>query len=109
MKVSFVSIAALGLVVGLLGSAAQAAMESNARDAGAQSRPIARAFELAKDQHRRLSSGLEQIEAHPVVFQHAFVQQFDHLLHEFLRVPRGLSESADFFAGFLNLVGNHHA
>jgi hypothetical protein len=47
MKVSFVSIAALGLVVGLLGSAAQAAMESNARDAGAQSRPIARAFELA--------------------------------------------------------------
>jgi hypothetical protein len=47
MKVSLVSIAALGLVVGLLGSAAQAAMESNAQDAVAPSRPISRAIELA--------------------------------------------------------------
>jgi len=46
MKISFVSIAALGLVVGLFGSAAQAAMESKAQDAGAQSRPIVRAIEL---------------------------------------------------------------
>jgi hypothetical protein len=47
MRISFVSIAALGLVVGFLGSAAQASMEPNAQDAGAQSLPVAHAIGLA--------------------------------------------------------------
>jgi hypothetical protein len=47
MKISLVSIATLTLVVGLLGSAAQASMNSDAQDVGAQARPLARAIELA--------------------------------------------------------------
>src|ERR1700677_2799711 len=66
------------------------------------------ALESAEAQHRRLRAGLQQVKADPVVFQHAVVQQLDHLLHQVLRRGRGRGEVGHFLAQFFHSGGNRH-
>jgi hypothetical protein len=58
MKASFVSIAILA--IGLGGSAAQASIPSNVRDAGGQGRPVAHAIEPANPTAAKAAEGAQR-------------------------------------------------
>src|SRR5579863_1034384 len=66
------------------------------------------ALEGSEREHGRLRTHLQHIEADPVVFQHAVVQQLDHLLHQVLRGERGRGKLAHFVADFFHPAGNGH-
>jgi hypothetical protein len=84
------------------GCAANALIERNARMRRHS------AFELAQHQHWRPSARFEHVEAHPVIFQHALVQELHHRPHELLAAGDSLRNLSDLVADFFDSASCGH-